>query len=288
MKSNLKTVVVIIILATYVANIAFSYTYYGLVLKSFFSGFKYNILSNIQFIFNQLMLALNITLCIIFLASQGVYKDKVYKLLRYLYVMGFFLYLPWTLYYYLNPDSYFYSIDLGWNTVMQFAFLAVHWTCAVLLLRAKPETQPANVDLSDYELVSYTSMGHRFMHYLLDVLFLLPIFYNMSQNISRPSSLNVYMTELLFLLLYLLYCLLSEAIFRQTLGKMATGSCVASIGGQLTFGKVLGRTFARLIPFDRFSFLFRANWHDTTSNTTVVYVNTWEKVFDETPPEPVH
>jgi hypothetical protein len=288
MKNNLKTVVVIIILTMYVTNISLSYTYYGFMLKNFFSSFDYNILSNLQFIFTQLLLALDVTLCIVFLASQGEYKDKVYKLLRYLYVMGSFLYLPWTLYYYLSPDSYFYKVDFGWNTVMQFAFLAIHWTCVVLFLRAKPDTQPANVDLSEYELVGYTSMGHRFVHYLLDMLFLLPIFFNMSESISHFFSRNVYMMELLFLLLYLLYCLLSEAIFRQTLGKMATGSCVASIGGQLTFGRVLGRTFARLIPFDRFSFLFRANWHDTTSNTTVVYVNTWEKVFSEEQPAPAH
>jgi uncharacterized RDD family membrane protein YckC len=160
--------------------------------------------------------------------------------------------------------------------------MAVHWTCVVLFLRAKPESQPANVDLSDYELVGYTSMGHRFVHYLVDVLFLLPIFYSVSQHILQ----NVYMLQLMFVLLYLFYCLLSEAIFRQTLGKMATGSCVASIGGPLTFGKVVGRTFARLIPFDRFSFLFRANWHDSNSNTTVVYINSWEKVFDEEQPAP--
>lgn len=79
---------------------------------------------------------------------------------------------------------------------------------------------------------------------------------------------------------YFLYCFLSEAIFRQTFGKIATNSCVVSKGMRLSTGRVLVRTLCRYIPFDGFSFLFRGNWHDNVSSTAVVYIDTWEKVFE--------
>jgi hypothetical protein len=64
---------------------------------------------------------------------------------------------------------------------------------------------------------------------------------------------------------------------------MITGSCVVSDGAELTTGRVLLRTLARLIPFDAVSFLVGAKWHDRASSTAVVYVDSWEKAFVEIP-----
>ena len=136
------------------------------------------------------------------------------------------------------------------------------------------------MDLAEYELVNYTATGHRFVHYLLDVLFIIPIFLFWRQFLPYRLHENPYALQALCSLIYLIYCFLSELMFRQTLGKIATRSCVTTIGHPYTGGRMLLRTLARLIPFDRFSFLFGANWHDKTTSTAVVYVDTWEKAFE--------
>lgn len=227
-----------------------------------------------------LFVLLDLVLITFFFASTGRYQDKVYKLLRYLFLVTFFLYIPYTIYAYTSGDVYFQSFTLL-QKILQITSVLANIACAVLFLRAKPQTQPAAINLVEYELVNYTSMGHRFVHHLLDMLFIVPVFLFWREVLYVR---NEYMLELLFLLVYLVYCFLSEAVFRQTLGKIATNSCVTSNGPDLTAGRVLLRTLARLIPFDRASFLFRANWHDKTTYTSVVYIDTWEKVFEDSNP----
>lgn len=65
---------------------------------------------------------------------------------------------------------------------------------------------------------------------------------------------------------------LFEWLFGATPGKMLTESrTIKSNGGKLTLAYVLGRTFARFIPFEAFSFFtYGDGWHDLLSKTTVV------------------
>ncbi|WP_430454172.1 hypothetical protein [Rhodopirellula europaea] len=47
-------------------------------------------------------------------------------------------------------------------------------------------------------------------------------------------------------------------------------------GGKAGFGKILGRSLARMIPFDPLSYLFgdkRLGWHDTLSGTRVIDIS---------------
>ncbi|MBS3916025.1 MAG: RDD family protein [Bacteroidetes bacterium] len=88
------------------------------------------------------------------------------------------------------------------------------------------------------------------------------------QNIDTDSfMINVYA-----ILGFVFYYFIQELIFKKTFGKMITGTKVISIKGEpLTVGQILGRTFARLIPFEAFSFLGGSpGWHDTMSKTRVV------------------
>jgi hypothetical protein len=62
---------------------------------------------------------------------------------------------------------------------------------------------------------------------------------------------------------------------------MVTNSCVVSDGVELSGKRVFLRTLSRMIPLDKFSFLFGAKWHDRVSSTAVVYVDSWEMAFDE-------
>ena len=74
-------------------------------------------------------------------------------------------------------------------------------------------------------------------------------------------------------LLSLAYYVPFEALTGRSVGKLITGTVVVNEDGHRpTLGQVFGRTFARIIPFEPFSF-FRADargWHDTMSKTYVV------------------
>lgn len=282
MKKNLKTIVVVTLLALHIFNFIRAHKYYEQLFSNLFDSrqYYYSILDQTRQWMNLLIVLFEIITAVVFLASSGLYRDKTYKLLRYFYLMSFFLQVPFTLYYYIFNNDYFTRSELS-AQIEQVSYTLVYIGCAVLFMIAKPQTKPAAIDLSEYELVEYTSTGHRFVHRLLDMLFLAPIYLFWLQVLPRYFNNSVFMGELLMIMIYLTYCFLSEAIFRQTLGKIVTRSCVTSIGGPLTAGRVLVRTLARLIPFDNISFLFGANWHDKTTHTAVVYINTWEKVFEE-------
>ena len=88
-----------------------------------------------------------------------------------------------------------------------------------------------------------------------------------------PQEPSVGMNYLVGMVVGLLYYLPLEAATGRTLGKLITGTKVVSTSGApLTFPQVLGRTLARYIPFEVFTFLSssRVGLHDKLSNTRVV------------------
>jgi len=57
-----------------------------------------------------------------------------------------------------------------------------------------------------------------------------------------------------------------ESLTSRTLGKLVTGTKVVNEdGGAPSLGQIVGRSFARFIPFEAFSFLFTEGrgWHDS-------------------------
>jgi uncharacterized RDD family membrane protein YckC len=78
------------------------------------------------------------------------------------------------------------------------------------------------------------------------------------------------------LVINLLYYFFMELLFQRTLGKLVTGTMVISNdGGRPSMGQILGRSFARFIPFEWFSFFGGdppRGWHDSLSGTRVVNV----------------
>jgi uncharacterized RDD family membrane protein YckC len=73
------------------------------------------------------------------------------------------------------------------------------------------------------------------------------------------------------------YHFLFEVTLGRTPGKFVTGTRVVSAnGGRASTGQILGRTLARYVPLEPFSFLFGGNppsgWHDKWSNTRVVKI----------------
>ena len=73
--------------------------------------------------------------------------------------------------------------------------------------------------------------------------------------------------------LWLTYYLSLEAAFGWTFAKLITGTRVVDEnGGRPRFMKILGRSLARFVPFEPFSFLGDepVGWHDAWSATRVV------------------
>ena len=70
------------------------------------------------------------------------------------------------------------------------------------------------------------------------------------------------------------YFIVTESLWQKTLGKLITGTVVVSADGyKPSFGQIVGRSVARLIPFEALSFLGRypVGWHDSLSGTRVVH-----------------
>ena len=70
----------------------------------------------------------------------------------------------------------------------------------------------------------------------------------------------------------LLYYVIFEGLLGRTLGKLITGTKVVNeSGNKASFLQIVGRSFARFIPFEAFSFLFGKGrgWHDSLSKTYV-------------------
>jgi uncharacterized RDD family membrane protein YckC len=70
----------------------------------------------------------------------------------------------------------------------------------------------------------------------------------------------------------ILYYLFMESVFGRTVGKLITGTKVIDLEGKRpSFLTLLGRSLARIVPFEPFSFLGNdRGWHDRWSDTRVV------------------
>jgi len=93
-------------------------------------------------------------------------------------------------------------------------------------------------------------------------------------------------TCLSFLFFLIVNYLIMESLFGKSIGKFLTGTTVVNKKGvKPGFGVIFIRTLSRLIPFDVFSFLGKSGriWHDSISNTYVVYETALEeaKSFNE-------
>jgi uncharacterized RDD family membrane protein YckC len=77
---------------------------------------------------------------------------------------------------------------------------------------------------------------------------------------------------------FVLYFSVMEFKFQKTLGKFITKTKVVTLKGKIN--DIMRRTFCRLIPFDRLSFLFMENGiHDGLSNTRVIKSRTLTNDF---------
>jgi len=129
------------------------------------------------------------------------------------------------------------------------------------------------------------SRWRRFFNYLIDfiacyaVAFVLAFAVALAGGeaaLAAMEEANVLRDYAIGIGLMLVYYIPLEGMFGVTVGKLITGTRVVDEQGRPpSWGQVIGRTFARLIPFEPFSLLFSedkriAGWHDRLPKTLVV------------------
>jgi uncharacterized RDD family membrane protein YckC len=132
----------------------------------------------------------------------------------------------------------------------------------------------------------------RFFHRIFDLSIIALVIYPSSEYIAR-SLIKITQGENSFLsitssffqsdasfypfiyFLITLYYLTTEGIFNTSIGKTIMGNMVVdNVAGRPGIGQRIGRTFARLIPFEALSFVFgERGWHDDLTDTYVVKIS---------------
>jgi uncharacterized RDD family membrane protein YckC len=116
----------------------------------------------------------------------------------------------------------------------------------------------------------------RFVHFIVDIIAFLVVYAIIGTLFQFVFSIegNEYLLLFWFLMLFsfVLYFSVMEFKFQKTLGKFITKTKVVTLNGEKpSINDIMRRTFCRLIPFDRLSFLFMENGiHDGLSNTRVI------------------
>ncbi|MEM8865432.1 MAG: RDD family protein [Planctomycetota bacterium] len=124
------------------------------------------------------------------------------------------------------------------------------------------------------------TQGNRFVNYLIDYVVTSILSYAGGFALGAALVDSVDEQQLAILggilgfAIYIFYYVVLEIACGKTLGKMATRTRVVDADGNPpSAGQILGRTLARLIPFEPFSYLFgdtTRGWHDGLSKTYVV------------------
>lgn len=147
-------------------------------------------------------------------------------------------------------------------------------------------------DLDHLTAPEHATTGQRFANFILDRIFLIIFvlvcsaiygaFLGLTGNISainriaeanQNPGMRMITNYLWGAVASLFYYTLSEGLMGgRTLGKLITGTRAVNEDDfqPITFSKAFQRSLCRIIPFNAFSALSGAPWHDTISKTTVV------------------
>jgi len=161
------------------------------------------------------------------------------------------------------------------------------------ILAAESEIEKRNIDPTEFNKVKHqatteiTKKGTvdkntvksftRFLNFTIDMIVWLILAYLLSIIIDLfVQSYDQFLLQLFGYIFifgtFIAYYAIMEIKFQKTVGKFITKTKVVKIDGTKPENSdIIGRTFCRLIPFDRISFLFVKNgFHDYLSKTKVV------------------
>ena len=150
-------------------------------------------------------------------------------------------------------------------------------------LSANPYAAPRSsvTNLEDGTRVAIAGRGWRLANFLLDMLFfylfmiLLAAVLGVAGRIEWLEAKHDFLASMLAWGMFMLYYAVQEGICGRTAAKWITGTRVLSEDGSVPrFKQILGRSLARLVPFEAFSFFGRepVGWHDRWSNTRVFII----------------
>ena len=147
----------------------------------------------------------------------------------------------------------------------------------------KKESSETTIDIT-LPQTGLASTGQRLGNMFLDLIFFLIIrfviefMFGFIAPLLRVRDPIKGINEFLFgIIISFFYYVPQEALSGRTLGKMITGTkAVNEDGTKLTFGRALGRTLCRYIPFEALSFLGGKDgprgWHDRIPKTKVISI----------------
>lgn len=143
---------------------------------------------------------------------------------------------------------------------------------------APPQSAAAHYGQPEITGPILASDKQRLANYLLDRAAIFAAFFvfmiiTEETKYPVPESMEA-LAGFILLMAYPAYLIICESVWQRTLGKLASKTKVVDIhGNKPGFWRIVGRTFARLIPFEAFSFLggkYPIGWHDSLSGTLVV------------------
>ena len=119
-------------------------------------------------------------------------------------------------------------------------------------------------------------MGARLLNFLIDTFlsrFVATMVAIVVLRAAGPGDATAVLSVVIVLGGMVGYYVVFEGIFGWTVGKLVTGTrVIRADGNKPNVPQIIGRTFARFIPFEPFSVLFGRGWHDSLSGTRVVKV----------------
>lgn len=153
---------------------------------------------------------------------------------------------------------------------------------------AEEEIRKRNIDTTKFEQVKVALTAQsseqkefeakkvnavtRFFNFIIDTIVWFIIVAILTNPLDAKDPMQIVVGYFIFFASYIGYYALMETKYQKTIGKLITKTKVVNKNGtKPQGGDILRRTFCRLIPFDRISFLFTPNgFHDRLSDTTVI------------------
>lgn len=130
-----------------------------------------------------------------------------------------------------------------------------------------PTLEPVDLHVAS----KVTRIGHYFGDFLAIAVVSLLILRAIGMNVDEISIDQDLFLQIGFLLFYLVWQTLFEALTGKTVLKFITKTHVVNMdGSKPTFKTIMLRNLCRFIPFNALSFLGNRGWHDSVSKTQVV------------------
>ena len=157
------------------------------------------------------------------------------------------------------------------------AAIGVWWSHSKVMAHSRAHKAQTEVEIRTYTNQTPATQDRRFMNLLLDLagVFAFSVVLGIILGFLGLTDLIEDTNEtLLGYIFYLLYFMFFEGIWGKTPAKWFSKTKVVMFdGSKPPFANTMGRSLARLIPFEPFSFLSSKNpvgWHDKLSKTLVI------------------